>query len=242
MKWVKRFRQLLCQFPYRNVAGDHPINADKLRSVSLALHIQDRMGIDKNSLPAAAYGHAPAGRVFQQKVTDKPHSVYIQLQISVYEDRLYIANCGRLPENWTLEKLMGKHASAPFNPNIANVFYLAGFIESWGRRVEKICSACKEDGIPQPEYAIEPNDIMLKFTAPEDRIIHRVTERVTEGEKTIVALLVEDPSYTYKEHSEKSGMSRKTVAEKIKSLKEKSIIKRIGSDKKGYWEIKVVNE
>lgn len=67
---------------------------------------------------------------------------------SVYEDRLYIANCGRLPENWTLEKLMGKHASAPFNPNIANVFYLAGFIESWGRGVEKICSACKEDGIP----------------------------------------------------------------------------------------------
>ena len=73
---------------------------------------------------------------------------------------------------------MSKHASSPYNPNIAHVFYLAGFIESWGRGIEKICSACEKDGVPQPEYTINPGDIMIKFTAPEDRVI-RVTERVT---------------------------------------------------------------
>ena len=51
--------------------------------------------------------------------------------------KLYIANCGHLPENWTVENLFEKHASQPFNPNIAYVFYLAGFIESWGRGIEK---------------------------------------------------------------------------------------------------------
>ena len=25
------------------------------------------------------------------------------IQISVYDDRLYIANCGKLPENWTVD-------------------------------------------------------------------------------------------------------------------------------------------
>lgn len=40
---------------------------------------------------------------------------------------------------------MGKHVSRPYNPNIANVFYLAGFIESWGRGIEKIWEACKAD-------------------------------------------------------------------------------------------------
>ena len=30
---------------------------------------------------------------------------------------------------------MSKHASSPYNPNIAHVFYLAGFIESWGRGI-----------------------------------------------------------------------------------------------------------
>ena len=75
---------------------------------------------------------------------------------------------------------MNKHASSPYNPNIAHVFYLAGFIESWGRGIEKICSACEKDGVPQPEYTINPGDIMIKFSAPEDRVIRSVTGRVTE--------------------------------------------------------------
>ena len=45
---------------------------------------------------------------------------------------MYIANCVQLPDNWTVENLLSKHASKPYNHNIANVFYLAGFIESWG--------------------------------------------------------------------------------------------------------------
>ena len=94
------------------------------------------------------------------------------IQISVYADKMYIANCGRLPDNWTAENLMGKHASRPYNPNIANVFYLAGFIESWGRGIEKICEACKADDLPMPEFTINPGDIMVKFTAPEDRVVH----------------------------------------------------------------------
>ena len=64
---------------------------------------------------------------------------------------------------------MRKHTSNPFNPNIAHVFYLAGFIESWGRGIEKICSACEKDGVPQPVYTINPGDIMIEFNAPEDR-------------------------------------------------------------------------
>ena len=39
--------------------------------------------------------------------------------------------------NRTVESLLIKYPSRPFNPNIANVFYLAGFIESWGRGIEK---------------------------------------------------------------------------------------------------------
>ena len=57
---------------------------------------------------------------------------------------------------------MNKHASSPYNPNIAHVFYLAGFIESWERGIEKICSACEKDGVPQPEYTINPGDIMIR--------------------------------------------------------------------------------
>ena len=37
--------------------------------------------------------------------------------------------------------------------------------------------------------------------------------------------------------AEKLGVSRKTIAYRIKLLKEKGIIQRVGSDKKGYWKI-----
>lgn len=63
-------------------------------------------------------------------ICHKKYESGIPIQISVYEDKLYIANCGSLPETWTLNNLFNKHASKPYNPNIANVFYLAGFIES----------------------------------------------------------------------------------------------------------------
>ena len=108
-------------------------------------------------------------------VCHKQYQSGVPIQISVYEDRLYVANVGSLPEEWTLEKLLNKHTSKPYNPNIAYVFYLAGFIESWGRGVEKICNALRAENLPMPEYTVNPGDIMIKFTGPEDRII-RVTD------------------------------------------------------------------
>lgn len=174
----------------------------------------------------------------------KQYQSGVPIQISVYEDKLYIANCGCLPENWTLENLMRKHASSPYNPNIAHVFYLAGFIESWGRGVEKICAACRKDGVPQPVYTVNPGDIMIQFTAPEERVVHvsrkvtdRVTDRVTENEKRLLALLAEDPGYTLAQLVERTGVSRKTVAQRLKKLKDEGAIERVGSDRKGYWKI-----
>jgi ATP-dependent DNA helicase RecG len=170
----------------------------------------------------------------------KQYQSGIPVQISVYEDCLYIANCGELPENWTLENLMSKHASKPYNPNIAHVFYLAGFIESWGRGIEKICSSCEKNGLPLPEYKINPSDIMVKFTAPKnwlstERVNDKVYDRVNDGERSLLLLLNENPSYTVTLLSEKLGVSRKTVASRLKNLKERKIIERIGSNKKGYW-------
>ena len=178
----------------------------------------------------------------------KEYQSGVPIQISVYKDKLYIANCGCLPENWTLENLMSKHASSPYNPNIAHVFYLAGFIESWGRGIEKICSACKKDGVPQPEYTINPGDIMIKFTAPEDRVIQvtervtervtvKVTDKVTDKEQELLTLLEEDPGYTMPQLAERLSVSRKTVAARLKKLKDAGLIERVGSDRKGYWKL-----
>lgn len=59
---------------------------------------------------------------------------------------------------------MHRHRSQPYNPNIANCFFRAGYVETWGRRIEKICEACKQYGVSRPEYELHMEDIMVKFT------------------------------------------------------------------------------
>lgn len=112
---------------------------------------------------------------------------------------------------------------------------------SWGRGIEKICDACREDDVPLPEYDITGNTVMIKFMASEDRIIRfdseKVTEKVTEKEQEILSLLLENPYYTYVELAAKLQVSRKTVAVRIALLKRRGILTRVGSATKGYWKI-----
>ena len=67
-------------------------------------------------------------------------------------EAVYISNDCVFPVGWTVETLMERHRSQPYNPNIANVFFRAGYVETWGRGIEKICEACKKHGVPMPEY------------------------------------------------------------------------------------------
>lgn len=75
------------------------------------------------------------------------------------------------------------------------------------------------------------------FRKMKDPWLTGVTEKVTEKEVEILDLLTMNPEYTLPQMSQKLMVSRKTIASRIKSLKEKGIVERIGSDKKGYWKI-----
>ena len=89
---------------------------------------------------------------------------------------------------------------------------------------------------------------MIKFTGPEERIIRVsngvtdkvpdwVSDKVTDREKQLLKLLTEDPGYTKPVLAEKMSVSRKTIGEYLKSLKDKGIIERIGLARNGYWKI-----
>ena len=65
----------------------------------------------------------------------------------------------------------------------------------------------------------------------------RVTEKVTEEERQVTELLREDSTYTTAKLAESLGVSRKTVSKRLKNLKERRIIERVGSDRKGYWKL-----
>lgn len=187
-------------------------------------------------------------------VCHKHYQLGIPIQISVYPDKIYIANCGSLPGNWTIDTLLTKHASIPYNPNIAHLFYLAGYIENWGRGMEKICEACRAENIPLPVYTVNANDIMLKFTAPKELVISQNPPQLVSHEEfndtpplpitnnpaldRLVQQITLDPTVTSAKLAEKLQLSRQTVTFRIKQLKKMGILERVGSDRKGWWKIK----
>ena len=81
------------------------------------------------------------------------------IQIRVYENKLEIINGGVLPEGWTVETLLSSHRSMPYNPDIANTFFRAGEIEAWGRGIERIITACKNDGFSTPDFRYDASGI-----------------------------------------------------------------------------------
>jgi len=78
-----------------------------------------------------------------------------EIQIKIYDDKIWIWNPGGLPPQLTIDDLKKEHSSYPRNPLIANAFYLAGLIERWGSGTRRIVDLCREQGLPEPEYREE---------------------------------------------------------------------------------------
>ncbi|MCU0866664.1 MAG: putative DNA binding domain-containing protein [Planctomycetes bacterium] len=111
------------------------------------------------------YPEAALREALLNAVVHKDYGSGIPIQISVYDDHLVIWNPGVLPERWTLQHLLGKHPSQPFNPLLANAFFRAGYVESWGRGIERIQDECKQHGIGKPIYDTGMSGLMVTFRA-----------------------------------------------------------------------------
>ena len=133
------------------------------------------------------------------------------IQIRIEEEQIIISNRCILPEGWTAETLMQPHDSIPYNPDIANVFYRAGYIETWGQGIQKICDECIALGAELPRYEILGTGIRVYFTALKSALIdqpkvpkdHTDTLGDTLADR-IIDLIKEDPSITQESLAEKT--------------------------------------
>ena len=172
-------------------------------------------------------------------VAHKDYAYAFPIQISVYDDKLMIWNEGRLPENWTVEKLLQKHSSKPRNPEIANAFFRAGYIEAWGRGTIKIAEQCQKHGLPTPEFKNEGSDFWVIFK--KDIFNANDLEKLKLNERQIRAVLYvkEKKKITNKEYQILNNCSRNTATNDLSELQEKNILKSSGKRGAGsYYELK----
>ncbi len=165
-------------------------------------------------------------------LTHKDYSASPPIQISVYDDKIMIWNYGKLPENWTIENLTIKHSSIPFNPDIANTFFRAGYVESWGRGTIKIIEKCNEQGLPNPEFSNTGNDFWLIFR--KDIYNEEFLKSIKLNHRQLSALLFwkKEKEITNSMYSKKYNITDRTALRDLNDLVKKGLLKKIGKKKK----------
>ena len=173
-------------------------------------------------------------------VVHKDYTSGAPIQISMYPDKLMIWNSGRLPPDWTVERLLSKHASAPFNPDVANTFFRGGQIESWGRGIERMVQSCLEAGLPPPVLQLEQAGVWVTFTFAHAPVETRVKALVETPVKTPAAILVclgGNPNMTLTEVAARLGKSVSAIERASAKLVTQGKLKYVGPKKGGHWEV-----
>lgn len=98
----------------------------------------------------------------------------VSVGIAIYDDRIEIENAGRFPVRISPDTLMQEeeehqgNTSLPPNPVIANIMYLSGLIEHWGRGLSMMARECERVGLPAPTFYQNGTIVKIIFARPKD--------------------------------------------------------------------------
>lgn len=183
---------------------------------------------------------------FCHRVWDEPY----ENNIAIYKDRIEICNPGHFTEEATPEDYINKtEPSRPRNPLIAQTIYLSGEIEKWGSGIKNVYNKCKDENIKVEFEDRKTAFFVIIYRKSLDELVEN-TEKIlnnkdmnlkekslTDIETKILKLIVKNPKMTQKNMAKELSVTDKTIGRNIANLKQRNIIKRIGTDRSGYWEI-----
>ena len=128
------------------------------------------------------------------------------------------------------------------------MFFRAGQIEAWGRGIERIFSACTTAGTPPPALRCEQNGLWVDFEygPAADFSSREAGQRTREktGEKTrdkILGLIRVNADISMETMACSLGVTRKGVEWQVRKLKQSGVLRRVGPDNGGHWEILSMN-
>ncbi len=161
------------------------------------------------------------------------------IQISIYDDKIMIWNPGLLPEELSVNDLKVKHASYPRNPIIADVFFKAGLIETWGRGTIKIIEACKEAGLPEPTFEILSGGLVV--TVFKDKYSEQFLLGKELNNRQIKAVFYTKVNeyITNRTYQEICEISERTALRELEQLVNKQIFIKMGQKKGTKYKLKL---
>ena len=168
-------------------------------------------------------------------------------EIDITPTRVEIYNPGTFPSGFSPEMFARQRIrSMPRNKVILSTLYKSKDVELFGSGFRKVYALCGKYSI-RVEAAYENDGFSFLFY--RDNLQGHVTANDTENvsDKTVTAkiptemkvyvLLKEDPTQTREKLAEKTGRTVRTIQRALDKLSGDGKIRRIGSNKTGYWEV-----
>lgn len=176
------------------------------------------------------------------------------IQMRIYDRSIELWNYGLLPKELTPAALMQKHSSYPRNHNIANVFYKAGFVESWGRGFKKIAEEFERASLPLPTIEENGGGVMAiiqrktvdEVIAARDGNVGNMSvtnvgnvsvRKLSDRQRNIISMIEENPFVTAKEMSVTMSVTKRTIERNLSVLQKARIIRHEGRVNAGVWVI-----
>lgn len=172
------------------------------------------------SLPPAAIREALINAVV--------HADYAQrgapIRVALFDDRLEIENPGLLPFGLTLDDLP-RGVSKLRNRVVGRVFKELALVEQWGSGVQRMISACRDAGLPAPEW--EEIGTRLRVT------LRTTTQGATMLDPTdqgiLDALAATREGLRTREIAEAVGLSARATRSRLVRLIDAGRVREIGS-------------
>lgn len=153
--------------------------------------------------------------------------------LSIYDNKLEIWNPGKLPDMLTVDQLKSKHRSVPRNRLIADVFFMAGYIEAWGRGIHIIIEGCQEYGLPDPIITEEQDGVSI--TLQKDIYTEEYLRALPLNDRQIKAILFikEKGEISNASYQALNSISKPVATKDLTDLTNRNLIQKIGTTGKG---------
>lgn len=176
-------------------------------------------------------GEYPVAAVREVLLNALVHRDYMSsfIQVRIYDDKFWVWNSGKLPEDISLELLKQSHPSRPRNPLIADVCFKGGYIDSWGRGTLKIINACREAELPEPSITEQFGGILVEIFKNRYTAENLKKLGLNERQLTAVAYVKENGSITNSKYQTVCHVSKSTATRDIKELEDKGILVNQGT-------------
>lgn len=157
----------------------------------------------------------------------------------IFSDRVVMTSYGGLIQGQSIEDFFSC-SSMPRNRELMRVFKDVGLVEQLGSGMSRILKSYDKSIFQISEHFIKAVFPFAK-SFNNDRTVRGDVigsdNGDVNGNDVVLKLIVNQPTITANELSRESSFSTRKISRIVKELKESGKITRVGSDRKGYWQI-----